>query len=245
MATERTRETMSDRIGALLNRADNATTPEEADACRDKAFALLAKHGITESEARGTLREGNNVIMKLTFRLQGQYLNQQRFLLTQVAQALHCTSVMYGNSRRGIKVIVFGVKIHTERVQLLTAMLNPRMMAAAARQKPPAGYRNSTRAYRVDWMLGYATSISARLAAAEHTAAADRDAEIGTTTQALVLVSDLDRATSARDAAYPQLGKNSYRRDITATPYYQGRLAGEQADLAEHGQLRNRREIGR
>ena len=243
MATERSRDTMAQRIGSLLNQADHAANEQEAEAFRDRAMQLIAKTGIEESEARGSLPEGTNVLEKLTFHLRGQYINQQQLLLGKIAQALHCDGVSAGNSRTGMDVTIYGVKIHTDRVRLLFSMLNPRMLAAASRT-PPLGYTRGTRAYRVDWMLGYASRIGERLAAAEQAAATDRDTETGTTTQALVLVSDADRAKKAIERAHPKVAKNRYRRSPTATPYHDGRAAGERADLADRAQLRSRRSIG-
>ncbi|WP_433635468.1 DUF2786 domain-containing protein [Nocardia sp. CA-120079] len=244
MATERTRDTMTKRIGALLARADNATTPEEADACRDKAFALIAKEGISESEARGTLREGNNVVEALTFQITGKYIAQQRYLLGSLCTALHCTAVLIERSRTSQKVKIFGVKIHTDRVRLLYSILNISMMATAARLTPPTGHRQNTHGYRIDWMFGYASRIGERLSAAEELAASERDTESGTTTQALVLVSDAERAEAAQVAAYPKTKSTGYSREVRKSTYDQGRAAGDRADLADRGQLRGRRAIG-
>lgn len=245
MATERSRDTMTERIGALLNRADNATTPEEADACRDKAFALLAKHGISESEARGTLREGNNVVMALTFQLTGQFLTQQRMLLSGIANALHCSPIIIDNSRHTKRIQVFGVKIHTDRVQLLFSLLNARMLTGANRLIAPPWGQRGTRALRLDWMLGYTNRINERLTAAEESAAATRDAETGTTTQALVLVSDLERAQAALAQKHPDTTKNRrYSRRVGNSAYNQGRAAGDRANLIGRSQLDGRRAIG-
>ncbi|WP_067481033.1 DUF2786 domain-containing protein [Nocardia amamiensis] len=239
MATERSRDTMAQRIGHLLNQADNAANEAEAEAFRNRAMQLIAKTGIEESEARSTLEgKSNDVIMALTFQLTGQFLTQQRMLLVNIAAALHCSTITLDNSRNAKKVQVFGVKIHTERVQLLFSILNPRMIAGATRLIAPPGDRRGTRALRLDWMLGYVNRINERLSAAEESAAATRDAETGTTTQALVLVSDLERARAALDKRHPDATKGrTYRRRVQVSAYDQGRAAGERADLAGRAQL--------
>lgn len=239
MATERSRDTMAQRIGHLLNQADNAATEAEADAFRDRAMQLIAKTGIEESEARSTLEgKTNDVIMALTFQLTGQFLTQQRMLLTNIAAALHCSTITLNNSREAKKVQVYGVKIHTERVRLLFSILNPRMIAGALRVVAPPRERRGTRALRLDWMLGYINRINERLTAAEESAAASRDAETGTTTQALVLVSDLERAKAARDKQHPDSTKSrTYSRHVQLSAYDQGRAAGERADLAGRAHL--------
>ncbi|MGW4720613.1 DUF2786 domain-containing protein [Nocardia sp. NPDC004260] len=245
MATERSRDTMAQRIAHLLNQADNAATEAEADAFRDRAMQLIAKTGIEESEARGTLREGNNVVMALTFQLTGQFLTQQKILLINIAAALHCSTITIDNARNTKKVQVYGVKIHTERVQLLYGILNPRMIAGATRLTAPPGDRRGTRALRLDWMLGYINRINERLTAAEASAAATRDAETGTTTQALVLVSDLKRAQAALDKQHPDTTKSrTYRRRVQLSAYDQGRAAGDRADLLGRTELDGRRAIG-
>ncbi|WP_280382131.1 DUF7168 domain-containing protein [Nocardia wallacei] len=246
MATERSREKMAERIGLLFNHADHAATEHEAEAFRAKALHLVATTGIEESEARGTRQEGNNAVVALTFHLRGQYLPQQVYLLGVLAAALHCSCVRTRRDHRRQEIKVYGVKLHADRVQLLFLQLNPRMAAAAMKLHPTPDYQRGTRAYRVDWMLGFATRIHEMLSGAEHTAAEARDAETGTTTQALVLLSDAARADAAANRQHPEATQSAYRRRPTQSPYARGRAAAEHVDLSNRTSLADRRrQLGR
>ncbi|WP_033247134.1 hypothetical protein [Nocardia carnea] len=235
------RENIAELVGKLLNLADDQAGTPEGDLCQQRAFALLAKHGISESEARGTTREGANVVECLTFRLKGRYLRQQIKLLTHISRALHCETVFW--ARRGVAK-VYGVKVHTSRVRLLFAILNPQMLAGAAKAMPPYWSGASARSYRIDWMAGYYTQIYARLSEAEQAAAHERDTETNTTTHALVLVSDADRAIAAKDRAHPTVKPERYKRTTYAADAVdKGRAAAERASLNQSEITGERRSI--
>lgn len=242
--TQPNTDSIRDRIGKLFNQADNVKGTPEAEAFEAKAFELLAKYGISESEARGTLREGSNVVEHLTFELKGSYLQQQNVLLHQIVRALHCEDVYTDFGRTMKRVDVYGVKLHTDRVRLLFAILNPRMVAAGSKVVKPWHSSVSTRAYRVSWMISYATTIGDRLAEAERNAAATADAKAGNNTQALVLVSDADRAVAAYKAAHPSTRDGGYRSRHDADAAMRGAAEARRADL---GQTRvgGRQAIGR
>lgn len=230
MSGDTKRENMIAMIGKLLRQADSVPGTKEADAFEAKAFALLAEYGIAESEARSTTGEatGSNVVEALTFQLKGKYLRQQIDLLCCIGGALHCENVTWPGSG---KVILYGVRLHTSRVRILFAMLNPRMIAQAGREAAPVWSDATTRAYRISWMNGYMYSIRERLEEAENRAAEERDALTASTSQALVLVSDKERAGRAMENAHGKVSKSRYRPTLVDEALLKGVQAGREADL--------------
>lgn len=232
------REAMLSRIRKLLAQADNVVGTPEAEAFEAKAFALLAEHGIAESEARAHQEQGTgqDVVEALTFNHAGRYPRQQQRLLIEIALALHCTVTTKSSDPTYSKL--WGVKLHTDRVRALFGILNPRMAAGVMDAvQPPFSYE-STKAFRISWMTGYAASIGNRLERAEKEAADARDTATASTSTALVLISDRDRAIAARDKAIPNLRKASYKPRVTSDGYYQGREAGNRVDLDGGRKLR-------
>ncbi|NKY19461.1 DUF2786 domain-containing protein [Tsukamurella spumae] len=236
MSGDTKRENMTAMIGKLLRQADSVPGTKEAEAFEAKAFALLAEYGIAESEARGTKDEqaGSNVVEALTFQLKGKYLRQQIDLLCHIGSALHCENVIWPADG---KVVLYGVRVHTSRVRILFAMLAPRMIAQAGRETAPWWSDVSTRAYRISWMSGYIYSIKNRLAEAEKRAADERDAQTSSASQALVLVSDKDRAQKAMEKANPRLKKDRYRPALAEDALRKGIQAGLEADLDDQNKL--------
>lgn len=230
MSGDTKRENMIAMIGKLLRQADSVPGTKEAEAFEAKAFELLAEYGIAESEARSAKGEatGSNVVEALTFQLSGKYLRQQMNLLCYIGGALHCESVMWAGSG---KVVLYGVRLHTSRVRILFAMLNPRMIAQAGRETAPVWSDVTTRAYRISWMTGYMYSIRERLVEAENRAAEERDALTASTSQALVLVSDKERAGRAMENAHGKVPKSRYRPTLADEALHKGIQAGREADL--------------
>lgn len=223
---------MQDRVAKLLRQAEDvAGTPEEA-VFQAKAFELMAKYGIEQSQveaARAGLDVAPDAIRK-AFRVEGKYQSAQMVLLTSIARALHCSTVYENAWSSGQKILavhIFGMERHIERVEMLWKILQPQMMRQVDVVRPL--YRDNVKSYRRAWIAGFGSTIGARLN--EQETKAVESAGGG----ALVLYrGDAQRAELAQRQAYPRLRhvKAKYDRSGLSDGQAAGRRASLQHSLA-------------
>ncbi|GAB2554811.1 DUF2786 domain-containing protein [Nocardia heshunensis] len=222
---------MLDKVRKLLTKAERVAGTPEADALNSKAFALIAKYGIDEAQARQRKTEqGPAPIETAEFRLIGQYQPQQAQLLNILSTAMHCVAIKH---RRGgdPQIRLYGVAAHLTRVQVLFATLMPQMLAGARWMSSAAGTPARTRKVRASWMFGFYTEIGERLTAAETTAT--EDSEPGT---ALVLVDDQQRADTIMRAEFSgQLRTTRSRATYSADAAGLGAAAARRVNLGQTG----------
>ena len=113
---------------------------------------------------------------------------------------------------------------------MLYALLLPVMLADAQKVRATS-WGESAVVRRRSFMSGFAASIGARLAEAEKTVE-ESDGEYG-----LVLVSDFQKATEARDTFAEEmgffLGSFSSKRSFDADAFDQGHEAGQRSDIGQ------------
>lgn len=127
-----------DKIAKLLRKAEDvAGTPEEG-AFQERAFALLAKHGIDLATVRAHQRgldisDMPNAIDTLIL-VHGSYASEQKHMLSILAEALHCKTVGLSDIPF---VHVFGMSHHVERLQMLWEILQPQATRLVAKVQMP------------------------------------------------------------------------------------------------------------
>ncbi len=219
-------------IRALLARAEHPTTPEaEAEQCRQKAFALMAKYGIeqamVEAEAKTKDEPTDRQIV-----IDAPWAMERVQLINRISLALGCKLIHLGPAGNGParRVHIFGHRSDLERVELLYTSLLLQMTGSLAAQHVP--YGQSPRAWRRSWLLGFVSRVGGRMDEAEKGAQEEAKNETTTTgrSSALVLA---DRRTAVENrytAAYPNARKGR-RTTMRGTGYGDGWAAGGRADI--------------
>lgn len=243
---------LKDKVAKLLRQAEDvAGTPEEA-VFQAKAFELMAKYGIDQASVEATkqgldtsdLRDAIQWIVKI----EGKYAQAQMLLLHNLAQALHSKTV-YSQGRYGDKVLrmyVYGVPTHIERIQALWSILQPQMMRLVETVRPSYDptrlkrrynyathefetYRSSgageVKSYRRSWIAGFGQAVGDRLREQENKAVESAGGG------ALVLFrGDSERAAVALRKAHPRLGRATRSR-INPSGYAHGQRDGRNASF--------------
>ena len=238
------------RVRKLLARAERAGTPEEAQACTDKAVELMARHGI-DMALLSAAEPGLDEVGATRMEVADPYSAGKARLLGWTASALRCRAVLHqlGGGRVGA-VTVFGFASDRERVEVLFTSLLLQAGAQLLRERPPHP-GESVAAYRRSWLHGFAVQVHRRLVDAERRAErrAEQRAEqragaagAGSPGAALVLADRRSQVERAYAEAFPALGR-SRRSVLSGTGFAAGAAAGERADLGV-GALRGRRALG-
>jgi hypothetical protein len=236
------------RVRKLLARAERAGTPEEAQACTDKAVELMARHGI-DMALLSAAEPGLDEVGATRMEVADPYSAGKARLLGWTASALRCRAVLHqlGGGRVGA-VTVFGFASDRERVEVLFTSLLLQAGAQLLRERPPHP-GESVAAYRRSWLHGFAVQVHRRLVDAERRA--EQQAEersgaagggAGSPGAALVLADRRSQVERAYAEAFPALGR-SRRSVLSGTGFVAGAAAGERADLGA-GALRGRRALG-
>ena len=233
------------RIRKLLARAERAGTPEEAQACTDKAVELMARHGI-DMALLAAAEPGRDEIGATRLEVADPYSAGKARLLGWTASALRCRAVLHqaAGGRVGA-VTVFGYASDRERVEVLFTSLLLQATAQLVAQRPPHA-AESVAAYRRSWLHGFAVQVHRRLADAERRAESQADQQAGAgegrPRAALVLADRRSRVERAYAEAFPLLGR-SRRSLLSGSGFAAGAEAGDRADLGADA-LSGRRALG-
>ncbi|HVB45652.1 MAG TPA: DUF2786 domain-containing protein [Streptosporangiaceae bacterium] len=219
-----------DRIRKLLAQAeDTGVTSAEAEVFTAKAAELMARYGIDRALLAAT-QPGSDQPADRIITVPNPWAAVHAHLLSGIASAMRCRCILPGTGN-GARVHVFGYASDIERAEVLYTSLLVQMHRALAATLAPEWTR-SARAWRRSWMLGYCTSVIARVRAAEQRAARDvgtAAAMPGAQRTAIVLASR-DQVIAARaHATYPVTRKT--RTTYSGTGYRDGYAKGNQADI--------------
>jgi hypothetical protein len=220
-----------DRIRKLLARAERAGTPEEAQACTDKAVELMARYGIDAA----LLAESGEVADEIgatRIEVSDPYSAGKARLLGWTATALRCRAVLHqAGGGRVSAVTVFGFASDRERVEVLFTSLLLQAANELVRVRPER-LHESVAAYRRSWLYGFAVEVHRRLVAAEEKAEQNVTEEqaTGAPGAALVLASRTDKVDQAYAQAFPGLGRGR-RATLSGSGFGNGAQAGRRADL--------------
>ncbi|ALE83661.1 hypothetical protein XF36_11265 [Pseudonocardia sp. HH130629-09] len=223
-----------DRIRKLLAKAERAGTPDEAEIYTDKAFALMARHGIDEALLAAAPGAGARAdpIGRSRITVDNPYSGAKARLLGWTASALRCRWVMHDQRGGSVAAVtVFGFAADRERVELLYTSLLLQATAALAAVRPPDP-GESVAAYRRSWIYGFAGRVYERLCAAERSALGETEAETGRAAASTELVladrgAEVDRAY---DAEFGRL-RRARRPQVSGSGFRHGAAAADRADL--------------
>lgn len=156
-------ETIKTKVEKLLRLAADQEGTPEGDACRDKAFELMAQYGVEESQLQPEDAQG---AVRRDVKLSGTYTDMQYILLNALGTELHCQVLMFRipHSSRVQEAVLFGRKHHVDRVMMLYGVLSPTMILGATKMAEmwPDSHVSVTTQKR-SWMRGFISQIATRL----------------------------------------------------------------------------------
>ncbi len=227
-----------DRVRKLLAKAEGTDNEYERDSFMAAANALMAKYGIEQAMLGAFNRQadkpGNRIIT-----VHAPWADVRADLVYRVAEALRCKCVLLRKVDGQARVHVFGFVADIERAEVLYTSLLLQMAGGLARLVIPEGIRESPRAYRRSWMLGFAREATwlikqaEREAAQEHSATAQAPGRQSESSTALVLADRQAVVNQSVAAEYPRL-ETTYTRS-SGSGYGAGRAAGARANIGGTG----------
>ncbi len=185
-----TKAAKMDKVAKLLRKAESvAGTPEEA-VYLDRAFALIAEYGLEETMVRAALDgttdsddagKGTPKVVERVFIVTSKYGSHQ--ILSFLGNALHCKGVHWKSGKTGcpretVRIALFGMPDHIERVHFLWDLLQPQALRALDLLPEDDSWYSTASVYRRSWVVGYAIGVAERLR--EHEQHALDTAESGT-----------------------------------------------------------------
>ena len=186
-----------DKIRKLLAQsADRSVGDAEAELFRAKAFELMAREGLAETDI-GEADTGSEVgMIRVDMRM--TYGHEYGTAFGRVAAALHC-SYTYGKFDR--VAVIFGWRTHLDRLEFLWPLL---VQICTTHMLAMRGYDSAaTRRKRMSFLHAFMTSVAGRLQETEYSVAAEHEREragqgAGPSTE-LDFASDREAADAARD----------------------------------------------
>jgi hypothetical protein len=220
-------------VRGLLAKAERAGSQAEADAFNAKANELIAKFGLEDALQAVEEKRDENVIHR-TIYAEAPYAADKGTLMHGIYTALGCQTIRIKKSSSGQTSMVFGFAADLDRAELLYTSLLLQNLRAADRdvdrydfwgQKlPKQTYAANKRAF----MLGFSSTVIARVKAAEKRVQDTHEAPAGVST-ALVL---RDRSLAVQDAyttMFPQV--RTVKRNVSGRGFGAGQAAGQRADI--------------
>lgn len=225
---------MTERVLALLAKAESTTFPAEAEALTAKAQELIARYAID----RALLEDGAGAgatagVVGRRILLDDPYTSAKSALVAAIARANRCKAVW--NSDLGFST-VFGHPGDLDSVELLHNSLLTQGTAAMLAAGTVGAHRR-TRAFRGSFLLSFARRIGERLREATESAVDDACEEHGDRLLPVLVAQD-NAVQAALDKAFPNLTKSG---SITIDPagWAAGRFAADMATLGPSGQLQS------
>lgn len=228
---------MLTKIQALLNLAERAGTPEEAEVASAKAAELMAKYSITMAMLDSTRSKGEREkpgSRKISF--EGvKYAKRKRALAYTIAKAHHCDGV----ATQGGRILhLFGFEADLDLVEMLYYSLLVQAERALAQTQVP--WDMDARTFRTSWWVGYVNRIGIRLQEATRAA----EAEVKQPGTDLVLADRSLAVQSALSTEYPSVRKTYSRTQVNTLAFGQGQAAGSRADLGRSSRVGSSRPSG-
>jgi hypothetical protein len=223
-----------DTVRKLLAKAEKAGTPEEAETYAAKAEELMARYSI-DAALLASRSERDESMGSRSIRLEG-YPIPKAMILNAIAKNLSCRVVLSSfRGMPGTKVAtIYGHASDLEAFDILaTSLLLQATTAATAWHKRPGAAGINGRTFRHNFLIGFATRVNERMAAAKEEAAVATDDYIGT---ALVLVDRSAQVDRYVAGEHPKLGTS--KTQVThSRSYLAGDAAGQQADLSTNARV--------
>ena len=218
---------VTQRVRALLAKAESTDYPEEAEAFTAKAQELIARHAIDQAmldagaDHPGLGSAGRRLL------IDDPYAKAKSLLLNQVVAANRCTCVWHPDFSMST---VFGQPGDIDSVELLFTSLLTQGTAAMVASGRSLGAQARERSFRQSFLVAFASRIGERLRDAT-AAAVDAAREQHGDGVLPVLANSEAAAEAARTEAFPNL-----KTQRISTSNYHGWIAGQAAaDAARLG----------
>ncbi len=225
-------EAWTNRIQALLTKAESTEFPEEAEALLAKAQELMVRHAIDDAMlAQGGRGPRDQVTTEIVV-VQAPYASAKASLLGAVARANQCRTVMGPAGQGAQRCVVVGHEADVANVRTLFNALS--LHAVRAMLDAPVPRHDTPRRFRHAFLLAFSGRIGERLWAAGEAARAQAQVGADTAGVGLVLASRADAVDRAFKQAFPNVRYTTMSSSSSA-----GRLSGRRAaDTAGIGQTK-------
>ncbi|HET7312712.1 MAG TPA: DUF2786 domain-containing protein [Mycobacteriales bacterium] len=227
-----------ERVRKLLTRAEHPSTPPaEAEACSEKAAALMSRYVIDQAMLDATdagRRAASPVVRRII--VEAPYTMAKAVLLDRVAKAFRVCVAIGGDHGAGRRCTMVGFAADVAMTELLfTSLL---LQATTAMLAASAGHPR-IKAFRRSFLMGYADVIGHRLS--EVRRVTEQEATAQSPGSSLVLVDRTAQVEKAFAEEFPHL--RSLRTTVSSgSGLTAGHAAGARADLgAAHRRVGGRR----
>lgn len=218
---------MSDRITtvqALLAKAESTQFEEERNALLAKAQELITRYGIEDAQLRMAGRRDETVQMK-TIYMSGSYAKSHVLLACAISREVGCR-VYFTPGKKPIKMTMAGF---AEDLSMFEVLFTSLLMQVTRDRNTWAAQDRAERRFAAQrsFILGFATTVSARLAEARRRA--EEEAVVRTTGVELALRTrdtELDDFMEAQGVKPGRRPANVQRQGVLA-----GQAAGRVADI--------------
>lgn len=238
-----------EKVAKLMRKAAAVSGSPEETLLMDRAFALMAKYGLEEAMVRAALdgltesreedKENRAGVAERVFTFTSRYGTHQ--ILGGLARALHGRSVVWKSGKTGcpetlVRVSVFGMPDHLERIAFLWDLLHPQAMIALEYLPEDASWNAPESVYRRSWVVGFAVGITARMREKERMAV-DKAVQKADVDHARALVlydlyqNDEEQADAAVEERFPDLKQESFCDDFDRRGLIDGQRAAQVAAL--------------
>lgn len=224
--TETSRHDKLDKVRKLLRLAEQAGTPEEAEAATARAMALAAQHGIDAAVVGAADDHAGDPIEHVTIKFRGTYTYGRARIWGWLAFAMDLASFETGTARRVESVTAYGRRSDLERWQLLAASLELQGQRALASARCP--WDADSGAFRRSFWQAFASRAVSRWRELQERARADAGPGVG-----IVLADRKAAARRALDAEHGEMENERARRLGSRAGVLAGAAAGDAADLGQ------------
>ena len=230
-------DTWTNRIQALLTKAESTEFPDEAEALMAKAQELMVRHAIDEAMLASAAGSGRDQVVSDVVVVEAPYATAKAALLGSVARANDCRAIMGATGNGAQRCVVVGHESDLANVRaLFTALSVHAVRAMLAADVPP---HDTPRRFRHAFLLAFSGRIGERLMAASAVARAEAQAapESGSGVS-VVLANRSGEVDQAFRDAFPNVRSTRLSSSSTA-----GRISGRRA--ADHAGLGQQKLGGR
>lgn len=218
------------RIRALLDQAEGEAEEghvKAAENFRNKAFELMAAHGIEEAMLAHKEHKNEKPVVR-TIHYVTPYAKAKGVLLGNIATALGAKAVRFTGGAN--KSTLVGFESDLDQVDMLFTSLLLQVFSEMAKADVP--YYEDTRSFRTSYLSAFTVEVYIRLQAARQRAQSDHEESTGQST-ALVLVDrshDVDRAYT-QEFAGRKIRTGGRTTVNSGAGWKAGTAAGQRADI--------------